>query len=59
MATKKLDTIETAFTKEQFLNSKSYRQHQDFLNAALDDKKTYTKEQVNDIINKFYKKGGK
>lgn len=56
----KADVQETTsvFTKEQFLKSNSYRQYQDFLNAALDDTKTYSKEQVNDIINKFYKKGG-
>ena len=50
--------IETKFTKEQFLNSLTYNQHRDLLSAVLDDKKTYSKEQVNDIINKF-KKGGK
>lgn len=45
------------YTKEQFLKSNTYRQYKDLLNGVLDDKKTYTKEQVNDIINKFYRKG--
>ena len=57
MATNK--TTETLFTKEQFLKSNTYRQHRDLLNAVLDDKKTYTKEQVNNMINKFYGKAGK
>ena len=57
MATNK--TTETLFTKEQFLKSNTYRQHRDLLNAVLDDKKTYTKEQVNNIINKFNGKAGK
>lgn len=56
------DVIETAsafFTKEQFLNSDSYRQYRDFLNAVLNDRQTYTKEQVNNMINKYYGKVGK
>ena len=59
---KTTDVIETAsvvFTKEQFLNSDSYRQHRDYISAALNDKKTYTKEQVDNMINKFYGKAGK
>lgn len=51
---------ETAlFTKEQFLKSKTYRQHRDLLSAVLNDKKTYSKEQVNKIIKNFYGKEGK
>ena len=59
MATKKTETTETKFTKEQFLKSNTYRQHKDLLTAVLDSKKTYTKEQVNNIINKFNGKVGK
>lgn len=57
MANKK-ETTETMFTKEQFLNSKTYRQHRDLISVVLDGSKAYTKEEVNKIINK-YKKGGK
>ena len=57
MANKK-ETTETMFTKEQFLNSKTYRQHRDLISVVLDGHKAYTKEEVNKIINK-YKKGGK
>lgn len=49
---KKAETTETKFSKEQFLTSQTYRQHRDYLSAALDDRKTYTKEQVNNIIRK-------
>ena len=57
----KTDVIETApvFTKEQFLKSNSYRQYKDFLCAALNDTQTYSKEEVNNIINKFYGKVGR
>lgn len=64
MATKKNETTETVskasvFTKAQFLKSNTYRQHKDLLNAVLDDRKTYSKEQVNNIINNFKGKVGK
>ena len=57
----KADVKETApvFAKEQFLNSNSYRQYKDYLSAALNDKKTYSKEQVDNMINKFFRKVGK
>lgn len=57
----KAEVQETAsvFTKQQFLKSDSYKQYKDYLNAVLNDKQTYTKEQVNNMINKFYGKVGK
>jgi len=45
------------FTKEQLLKSNTFKQYKDLLSAVLEDKKTYTKEQVNNIIKKFYGKG--
>ena len=58
---KKNETTETVpvFTKEQFLKSNKYRQYKDLLSAVLDDTKTYSKEQVNEIIEKFFGKVGK
>ena len=58
MAKNTTETV-SVFTKEQFLKSNTYRQYRDLLNGVLDDKRTYSKEQVDNIINKFYKKGGK
>ena len=55
---KNKETTETVFTKEQFLKSKTYRQYKDLLGAVLENK-TYSKEQVNGIIDKFYGKVGK
>lgn len=46
-----------AFTKEQILKSNTFREYRDFLAAVLEDGKTYSKEQVNKEIKKFYKKG--
>ena len=46
------------FTKEQFLKSKTYGQHRDLLSAVLNDKMTYSKEQVDKIIKNFYGKAG-
>lgn len=47
------------FSKSQFLESKDYRQYKDFLSVVLSDKRAYSKEQVNNMIDSFYKKGGK
>lgn len=52
------ETVPT-FTKEQILNSKTFGRYKDLLDATLIGGKTYTKEQVNNIINKFYGKVGK
>lgn len=51
---KNKETTEAVFTKEQFLKSKTYRQYKDLLGAVLENK-TYSKEQVNGIIDKFYR----
>lgn len=46
---------EFAFTKEQILNSNTFREYRDLLSVVLKDDKTYSKEQVNKEIKKFYK----
>lgn len=43
------------FTKQQLLQSKKYAKYQDALSALLKDDETYTQEQVDDILEKFYK----
>lgn len=52
------ETVPT-FTREQLLKSKTFSKYKDLLDATLIDGKTYTKEQVNNIIKKFYGKVGK
>ena len=48
---------ESVFTKEQILKSNTFREYRDLLAAVLVDGKSYSKEQVNKEIKKFYKKG--
>ncbi len=45
------------FTKEQLVKSKKYMPYADFLNGNLQDDKTYTAEQVENLISKSYRKG--
>lgn len=44
-----------SYTKEQFLASKTYATERDLLNALLEDGKTYTKDQVNSMVDSFMK----
>lgn len=39
-----------AFTKKQIVNSRTYARHVDLLNALLNDKKTYTHAEIEEII---------
>lgn len=43
------------YTKEQILASKKYRDSRDLLNALLADKKRYTLEAVEKMMNEFKK----
>lgn len=47
------------FTKQQLLKSKKYADRRDALNALLIDNETYTHEQVEQLLEKFYKGGNK
>lgn len=47
------------FTKKQLLKSKKYVNRQDVLNALLKDDKAYSFEEVDNILEKFYKGGNK
>lgn len=48
-------TQEVLFTKEQILASKKYSNRRDVLGAILTDKKEYTLEQVESLLEKFMK----
>lgn len=53
MAIKKTNTKqEASFSKGAFLNSKTYRNQRDLLDAILDYDKTYTITEVNDLLQK-------
>lgn len=58
--TKKSETaeetvVESTFTKKQFVKSNKFGRYQDYLNANLEDGKTYTKAEVAKMIEKTYK----
>lgn len=62
MAKKELTEVKettevVTFTKEQIMKSNTFKKHRDLLSVMLNDKKTYSKEQVNKMISKFYGKG--
>lgn len=45
-----------AFTKEQLVKADRWFNRRDLLNALLEDDKTYTIEQVDNLIKEYYKK---
>lgn len=49
------EQIEHKFSKEQLLASARYADKRDLVNALLDDKKKYTFEAVNEMIEKYQK----
>lgn len=54
--TKKAETFEVKFSKEQLVNSKRYSKHKDLLNTLLEDGKMYTIAEVDAIIENYSKK---
>lgn len=54
----KKESVNT-FTKDQIVNAKRYRQDIDIVNALLDDCKTYTLAEVDNIIERFKKGSAK
>ncbi len=44
------------FSKSRILSSKKYQKKKDVLSVLLEDGKTYSLKQVDDILNKFLKK---
>lgn len=55
MAKVKQEVKEDAFTKEQIINSKTFKAHKDVLNVILDEKNNYTISQVKDKLAEFMK----
>lgn len=55
-ATESVQVTEPQFSKEQIVASARYRNHRDLVDALLNDKKKYTFETVDKMIEN-YKKG--
>lgn len=53
---KENDITESEYTKNQIINSKTFKDNKDLLNAVLKENKSYTKKEINEIIEN-YKKG--
>lgn len=47
------------FTKEQILSSKKYKKRRDLLGVLLEDKKEYSFDEVDKLIDDFMKRGVK
>lgn len=47
------------FTKQQLINSTKYVGRRDALSALLKDDETYTHEEVQRVLDRFYKGGSK
>ena len=47
---------ETAYTKEQILKSKKYKDRKDVLNVVLKEDSTYTLKEVDNAIKTFMKR---
>jgi len=47
--------IEEKYTKKQIINSKIFIDNKDLLNAVLKEDESYTKQEVNKIIENFKK----
>ena len=45
---------EDKYTKKQIVNSKTFKENKDLLNALLEENKFYTKNEINEIIKKPY-----
>ncbi len=56
MAEKKtVESTESKFTKEEIVSSKRYIEDSDIVRALLEDNKTYTLKEVDNIVEKFRK----
>lgn len=52
-------TTEISFSKQAFLLSKTYKPHKDLLETLLKDGKSYTKTEVNKLIDEYLKRSVK
>lgn len=59
MENKEVKTVESKFSKEQLLKSKKYANRRDLLGVLLEEGKEYSFTEVDDLIDKFMKRGVK
>lgn len=57
MAKSKEQVAVDTYTKEQLVKSNKYMKYADFLSGNLQNGKTYTFEQVDKLIHRYYGKG--
>lgn len=55
VAEKAAPKYELSFSKQAFLSSKTYKPHRDLLETILDNGKSYTKSEVNELIDNYLK----
>lgn len=53
--TKKAETFEVKFSKEQLVKSKKFNKYQDLLNTLLEDGKMYALDEVVSKVEKYLK----
>ena len=51
--------MKNLYSKEQLVKSDKYKHLVDILNTILEDDKSYSLDDVDKMINKFLKKGGR
>lgn len=49
------ETKELSFSKQAFLSSKGYKPHRDLIKTLLKDGQSYTKSEVNQMIDDYLK----
>lgn len=54
-----VQNLEAEFTKEQILKSKKYTEQRDLISALLENDKSYSLAEVDEMIEKFMKEGVK
>lgn len=53
--TTEVQSVPIKFSKEQILSSAKYRNNRDLVDAILDEKKKYTIENVDSLVEKYMK----
>ncbi len=52
---KTIQRYELSFSKQAFISSKTYKSYRDLLETILENGKSYTKSEVNELIDNYLK----